>query len=45
MLRNNLADKYGKDVVDALPEVKSRAEQLSVTELIALYEKLAKHIV
>ena len=43
-LRNNLADKYGKDVVDALPEVKARAEQLSVAELIALYEKLAGHI-
>jgi 16S rRNA (adenine1518-N6/adenine1519-N6)-dimethyltransferase len=39
-LRNNLADKYGKEIVDALPEVKSRAEQLSVAELIALYEKL-----
>ncbi len=43
-LRNNLADKYGKDVVDALPEVKSRAEQLSVAELIALYEKLPANI-
>jgi 16S rRNA (adenine1518-N6/adenine1519-N6)-dimethyltransferase len=43
-LRNNLADTYGKDVVDELPEAKSRAEQLSVAELIALYEELARHV-
>jgi 16S rRNA (adenine1518-N6/adenine1519-N6)-dimethyltransferase len=39
-LRNNLAPAYGKEVVDKLPEAKQRAEQLSVAQLIALYEKL-----
>ena len=40
-LRNNLAPVYGKDRVDALPETKQRAEQLSVAELAALYRKLS----
>ena len=43
-LRNNLADKYSKEVVDGLAEAKSRAEQLSVAELITLYEKLTRLI-
>jgi 16S rRNA (adenine1518-N6/adenine1519-N6)-dimethyltransferase len=41
-LRNNLVDRYGKDAVDGMPEAKSRAEQLSVADLIALYEKLTR---
>jgi 16S rRNA (adenine1518-N6/adenine1519-N6)-dimethyltransferase len=40
-LRNNLAPLYGKDRVDALPETKKRAEQLTVGELAALYRKLS----
>ena len=39
-LRNNLATAYGKEIIDQLPEAKLRAEQLSVANLIALYEKL-----
>ena len=42
-LRNNLAPAYGKEVVDQLPEARMRAEQLSVAELVALYEKLSRH--
>jgi 16S rRNA (adenine1518-N6/adenine1519-N6)-dimethyltransferase len=43
-LRNNLAAGYGKDRVDGLAEARLRAEQLSVAELMALYEKLSGHI-
>jgi len=39
-LRNNLAPLYGKERLDALAEGRLRAEQLSVTDLIALYHKL-----
>lgn len=39
-LRNNLADLYGKELVDLQPEARKRAEQLSLEELIALYERL-----
>jgi 16S rRNA (adenine1518-N6/adenine1519-N6)-dimethyltransferase len=39
-LRNNLAPMYGKAVVDAMPEGRLRAEQLSVAQLIALYRRL-----
>lgn len=38
-LRNNLAPMYGKEAVDAMPEGRMRAEQLSVAELIALYRR------
>ena len=41
MLRNNLAGMYGKEAVDALPEATLRAEQLSLEQLIALYQRLA----
>ncbi len=40
-LRNNLAPAYGKELVDALAEAKLRAEQMSVTELLELHEKLS----
>jgi 16S rRNA (adenine1518-N6/adenine1519-N6)-dimethyltransferase len=43
-LRNNLTTAYGKEHVDALAEAKLRAEQLSVSELISLYEKLARTV-
>lgn len=42
MLRNNLAALYGKERVDSLPEAKSRAEQLSVSQLAALYRMLGR---
>lgn len=39
-LRNNLAPVYGRERMDALPEGRLRAEQLSVPDLAALYRKL-----
>jgi 16S rRNA (adenine1518-N6/adenine1519-N6)-dimethyltransferase len=43
-LRNNLAPVYGNERVDALPKdlfgAKTRAEQLGVAELAAIYERL-----
>jgi 16S rRNA (adenine1518-N6/adenine1519-N6)-dimethyltransferase len=39
-LRNNLAPLYGKERVDTLAETRRRAEQLSLTELAALYRTL-----
>jgi 16S rRNA (adenine1518-N6/adenine1519-N6)-dimethyltransferase len=40
MLRNNLAALYGKERIDAFPEATLRAEQLSLEQLISLYEKI-----
>jgi 16S rRNA (adenine1518-N6/adenine1519-N6)-dimethyltransferase len=39
-LRNNLAPMFGRERLDAMPEMKQRAEQLSVDDLIALYRRL-----
>jgi 16S rRNA (adenine1518-N6/adenine1519-N6)-dimethyltransferase len=39
-LRNNLAPVYGKDRIDAQPEGRLRAEQLSVEQLADLYDRL-----
>ena len=39
-IRNNLLDVYDKTVLDSIPETAQRAEQLSIAELVALYEKL-----
>ncbi len=39
-LRNNLAALYSKDRLSGEPEVGKRAEQLSVTELLALFHRL-----
>jgi 16S rRNA (adenine1518-N6/adenine1519-N6)-dimethyltransferase len=39
-LRNNLAPTYGNEVIDTLPEASLRAEQLSLPQLISLYEKV-----
>jgi 16S rRNA (adenine1518-N6/adenine1519-N6)-dimethyltransferase len=39
-LRNNLAARYSKAVLDAVPAVSQRAEQLSVEELLALFRAL-----
>lgn len=40
-LRNNLAPVYGKERLDAMPETKLRAEQLSLDALIDLYRVLS----
>lgn len=40
-LRNNLAGRYGKAPLDALPEASRRAEQLSPADLVRLYRCLA----
>lgn len=42
-LRNNLAPVYGRERMDALPEGRMRAEQLSVAELQDLHRKLEAH--
>jgi 16S rRNA (adenine1518-N6/adenine1519-N6)-dimethyltransferase len=39
-LRNNLMGVYGKELLDGLREGGKRAEQLSIEELISLYEQL-----
>jgi 16S rRNA (adenine1518-N6/adenine1519-N6)-dimethyltransferase len=39
-LRNNLADVYGREQVDAVVEGRARAEQLSIEELVRLYKRL-----
>jgi 16S rRNA (adenine1518-N6/adenine1519-N6)-dimethyltransferase len=40
MLRANLAPFYGKEAIDAQPEARLRAEQLSVEQLIDLWRRL-----
>jgi 16S rRNA (adenine1518-N6/adenine1519-N6)-dimethyltransferase len=39
-LRNNLADTYGKDVVDAWPEAGLRAEQLGLDQFVKIWGRL-----
>jgi 16S rRNA (adenine1518-N6/adenine1519-N6)-dimethyltransferase len=39
-VRNNLLGVYDKAALDAIPETTQRAEQMSIQELLALYEKL-----
>jgi 16S rRNA (adenine1518-N6/adenine1519-N6)-dimethyltransferase len=41
-LRNNLADAYGKERVDAIEGIGRRAEQLSVAQLAELYRRLGE---
>ncbi|MBZ5576694.1 MAG: 16S rRNA (adenine(1518)-N(6)/adenine(1519)-N(6))-dimethyltransferase RsmA [Acidobacteriia bacterium] len=41
-LRNNLAEVYGKDRVEAWPEGKLRAEQLSLGQFADLFRRLAQ---
>ena len=42
-IRNNLLDVHDKSTLDAIPETSKRAEQLSISEFIALYDKLRLH--
>jgi 16S rRNA (adenine1518-N6/adenine1519-N6)-dimethyltransferase len=39
-IRNNLLGAYDKLLLDSLPETANRAEQLSIAELQALFQKL-----
>jgi 16S rRNA (adenine1518-N6/adenine1519-N6)-dimethyltransferase len=39
-IRNNLAEIYGRERIDTWPEAASRAEQLSLEDLIAMYARL-----
>ncbi len=39
-IRNNLAPRYGKAVLDACPEAPLRAEQMSLAELVGLFYRL-----
>ena len=41
-IRNNLAEFYGKDVVDVWPEAGLRAEQLSVEDFVRMYGRIAQ---
>ena len=39
-IRNNLAETYGKELVDAWPEAGLRAEQIAIEDLVAMYARL-----
>jgi 16S rRNA (adenine1518-N6/adenine1519-N6)-dimethyltransferase len=41
-LRNNLAETYGKEAVDALPEAGLRAEQIPMAGFVDMYRRLAE---
>jgi 16S rRNA (adenine1518-N6/adenine1519-N6)-dimethyltransferase len=41
-IRNNLAEIYGKQLVDAWPEAGLRAEQLSVEQFAEMYRRLKR---
>jgi len=40
-LRNNLAEEYGKELVDAWPEAGLRAEQITMAGFVEIYRRLA----
>jgi len=40
-LRNNLAETYGKDALDASPEAGLRAEQITMAGFVEMYRRLA----
>ncbi len=44
-LRNNLAEIYGKDLVDAWPEAGLRAEQITLAGFVEMYRRLGRHSV
>jgi 16S rRNA (adenine1518-N6/adenine1519-N6)-dimethyltransferase len=39
-IRNNLADRFGKEILDAQPEGSLRAEQMPIEQMVALYHRL-----
>jgi 16S rRNA (adenine1518-N6/adenine1519-N6)-dimethyltransferase len=39
-IRNNLAELYGREIVDAWPEAGLRAEQIPLDELVEMYRRL-----
>jgi 16S rRNA (adenine1518-N6/adenine1519-N6)-dimethyltransferase len=39
-IRNNLADSYGRELVDAWPEAPLRAEQIGLDQLIEMYKRV-----
>ena len=39
-IRNNLAEAYGRDVVDAWPEAGLRAEQIPLEGFVEMYRRL-----
>ena len=41
-IRNNLAEVYGKDLVDAWPEAGLRAEQIPLEGLMAMYARVSR---
>ncbi len=41
MLRNNLAARYDRALLNTLPEGKLRAEQMTIEDLLGLYERLS----
>lgn len=40
-IRNNLAEFYGKELVDSWPEAGLRAEQLSIDDFVTMYARIA----
>jgi 16S rRNA A1518/A1519 N6-dimethyltransferase RsmA/KsgA/DIM1 with predicted DNA glycosylase/AP lyase activity len=40
-IRNNLAEFYGKELVDAWPEAGLRAEQLAIEDFARMYARIA----
>jgi 16S rRNA (adenine1518-N6/adenine1519-N6)-dimethyltransferase len=44
-LRNNLAPRYGREMLDALPAAKARAEELSIAELNAIFRALQSGLI
>jgi 16S rRNA (adenine1518-N6/adenine1519-N6)-dimethyltransferase len=43
-LRNNLSETYPREALDSQPEVKLRAEQLSVEKMVDLWQRLERHV-
>ncbi|MEP6536380.1 MAG: 16S rRNA (adenine(1518)-N(6)/adenine(1519)-N(6))-dimethyltransferase RsmA [Bryobacteraceae bacterium] len=41
-LRNNLIESFDKDLIDSLPDVGKRAEQLSLEQFIELHQRILK---